>query len=121
VRNRGPVRIRRERGRARRPEEAGRRQRHAGRSARGGAGAAVVDALHAITAERPYRARRPYDAALAEIRLRAGTQFDPAVVDALERIDPTRIEPLLEPTQQLEPAVEPQLPEAPALVPLVPA
>ncbi|MFL5840779.1 MAG: HD-GYP domain-containing protein [Thermoleophilaceae bacterium] len=82
---------------------------------------AVVDALDAITAERPYRPRRPYETALAEIRLHAGTQFDPAVVDALERIDPARIEPLLEPAQQLEPAVEPQFPDAPALFPLIPA
>jgi ribonuclease P protein subunit RPR2 len=82
---------------------------------------AVVDALDAMTAERPYRPRRPYEVALAEIRLHAGTQFDPAVVDALERIDPARIEPLLEPTQQLEPAAEAQFEDAPALPTLVPA
>jgi HD-GYP domain-containing protein (c-di-GMP phosphodiesterase class II) len=44
---------------------------------------AVVDALDAITAERPYRAARSYEAALEEIRLHSGTQFDPMVVDAL--------------------------------------
>jgi ribonuclease P protein subunit RPR2 len=67
---------------------------------------AVVDALDAMTAERPYRAARPYDAALAEIRRHAGTQFDPAVVDALERLDPAKVEPLLEPTQIVEPLAE---------------
>jgi ribonuclease P protein subunit RPR2 len=82
---------------------------------------AVVDALDAMTAERPYRPARPYDVSLAEIRRHAGTQFDPAIVDALERIDPARIAPLLEPTQQLEPVAEPYRAEAPALAPLVPA
>jgi HD-GYP domain-containing protein (c-di-GMP phosphodiesterase class II) len=60
---------------------------------------AVVDALDAITADRPYRARASYDAALEEIRAHAGKQFDPAVVDALGRLDPALVEPLLEPAQ----------------------
>jgi ribonuclease P protein subunit RPR2 len=77
----------------------------------------VVDALDAITAERPYRAARSYEEALAEIRLHAGTQFDPAVVEALERIDPAVVAPLLEPTQQV---VEP-LTELPGVEPLVAA
>jgi ribonuclease P protein subunit RPR2 len=76
----------------------------------------VVDALDAMTAERPYRAARSYEAALDEIRLHSGTQFDPAVVDALERLDPAAIEPLLEPTQQIEP-----LAELPNVEPLVAA
>ena len=77
---------------------------------------AVVDALDAITAERPYRAVRSYEAALEEIRLHSGTQFDPMVVEALERLDPAVVEPLLEPTQQVEPLVD-----LPAVGPLVTA
>jgi HD-GYP domain-containing protein (c-di-GMP phosphodiesterase class II) len=63
----------------------------------------VVDALDAMTATRPYRDGRSYEDALAEIRRNAGTQFDPEVVDALERIDPAEIGPLLEPTQIVDP------------------
>jgi ribonuclease P protein subunit RPR2 len=74
----------------------------------------VVDALDAITAERPYRAARPYEAALAEIRRHSGTQFDPAVVEALGRLDLAAVEPLLEPTQQVEPLAE--LPDVGPLV-----
>jgi len=44
----------------------------------------VADAYDAITSDRSYRARLPHSEALAEIRRMAGTQFDPAVVDALE-------------------------------------
>ena len=64
---------------------------------------AVVDALDAMTAERPYRAARSYQDALAEIRRNSGSQFDPAVVEALERLDPAVVEPLLEPHQLVEP------------------
>jgi diguanylate cyclase (GGDEF)-like protein/putative nucleotidyltransferase with HDIG domain len=44
---------------------------------------AVCDALHAMTSDRPYRAALPVDAALAELRRCAGTQFDPRVVEAV--------------------------------------
>jgi ribonuclease P protein subunit RPR2 len=74
----------------------------------------VVDTLDAITAERPYRQPRSFQDALAEIQSHAGTQFDPAVVGALERLDPAAVEPLLEPTQIVEP-------QAIALVPLAAA
>jgi len=74
----------------------------------------VVDALDAMTAERPYRAARSYQAALEEIRSHVGTQFDPAVVAALERLDPALVEPLLEPRQQRGP-----LAELPRVEPLV--
>jgi HD-GYP domain-containing protein (c-di-GMP phosphodiesterase class II) len=77
----------------------------------------VVDALDAMTAERPYRQARSYEAALAEIRGHSGTQFDPAVVDALERLDPAVVQPLLEPTQQLDA----DLAEVTPLAPLVAA
>jgi ribonuclease P protein subunit RPR2 len=72
---------------------------------------AVVDALDAMTAERPYRAARSYEDALAEIRRNSGSQFDPAVVEALERLDPAVVEPLLEPHQLVEPLGELPHPE----------
>ncbi|MFN2617684.1 MAG: HD-GYP domain-containing protein [Thermoleophilaceae bacterium] len=45
-----------------------------------------ADAFHAIRSTRPYRRGRPARAALAELKLHAGTHFDPAVVDAMERV-----------------------------------
>jgi HD-GYP domain-containing protein (c-di-GMP phosphodiesterase class II) len=45
----------------------------------------VADAFEAITADRPYRAAQSVEAALAELRANAGGQFDPDVVEALER------------------------------------
>jgi HD-GYP domain-containing protein (c-di-GMP phosphodiesterase class II) len=45
----------------------------------------VCDAYSAIVDDRPYRAGRSREEALAELRRHAGTQFDPVVVDALER------------------------------------
>ncbi len=44
----------------------------------------VADAFVAITSHRPYRPARDRAAALAELRRGAGTDFDPAVVAALE-------------------------------------
>jgi len=41
---------------------------------------AVVDAYDAMTSDRPYRLALSHEEALAEIRYRAGTQFDPVVV-----------------------------------------
>src|SRR5882724_6863451 len=43
---------------------------------------AVADAFDAMTTERPYRDSRPPDAAVAELRRVAGTQLDPAAVEA---------------------------------------
>lgn len=43
---------------------------------------AVVDALDAMTHDRPYRAARPLEAALDVIKTEAGRQFDPRVVEA---------------------------------------
>jgi HD-GYP domain-containing protein (c-di-GMP phosphodiesterase class II) len=43
----------------------------------------ACDAFSAMTTDRPYRAARPAADALAELRRCSGTQFDPAVVDAL--------------------------------------
>lgn len=42
----------------------------------------VVDAFEAMTSDRPYRRGMPVDAALAELRRCAGSQFDPDVVAA---------------------------------------
>jgi two-component system, cell cycle response regulator len=46
---------------------------------------AVCDAYEAMTADRVYQSARSPEQALAELRRNAGSQFDPAVVAALER------------------------------------
>jgi response regulator RpfG family c-di-GMP phosphodiesterase len=46
---------------------------------------AVVDTFDAIISDRPYRKGRSVAVALAEIQAFAGTQFDPAIVDAFMR------------------------------------
>jgi len=46
----------------------------------------ACDAFSAITTDRPYRAARTDEEALAEMQRCAGTQFDPRVVDALLRV-----------------------------------
>jgi HD-GYP domain-containing protein (c-di-GMP phosphodiesterase class II) len=47
---------------------------------------AVVDAFDAMISDRPYRERRGYEQALAEIERFSGTQFDPIVVDAFRAV-----------------------------------
>ena len=49
---------------------------------------AVADSFDALTTDRPYRPGRGQLAALQEIKRCAGTQFDPAVVDAFVRSMP---------------------------------
>jgi HD-GYP domain-containing protein (c-di-GMP phosphodiesterase class II) len=44
------------------------------------------DAFNAMTTDRSYRKALSLDAATAELRRVAGTQFDPAVVDAVLRV-----------------------------------
>ena len=46
----------------------------------------ACDAFHAMISDRPYRAAMPIDEALAELRHGAGSQFDPQVVRALDRV-----------------------------------
>ena len=46
----------------------------------------VCDAYNAMTTDRPYRAARSPEEALAELELCAGTQFDPDVVSALAAV-----------------------------------
>jgi hypothetical protein len=59
---------------------------------------AVADALDAMTSHRPYRAAMPLAAARAELARCAGSQFDPAVVDACARIPDAELVALLEPS-----------------------
>ncbi|MDX6721828.1 MAG: hypothetical protein QOD73_232 [Solirubrobacteraceae bacterium] len=47
----------------------------------------VCDAYDAMTSRRPYQAPVSHEAAMAELRRCAGTQFDPAVVDAFGRVE----------------------------------
>jgi diguanylate cyclase (GGDEF)-like protein len=42
---------------------------------------AIADAYDAMTHDRPYKRAISHDAAIAELRLHAGTQFDPELVD----------------------------------------
>ncbi|MCI0777156.1 MAG: HD domain-containing protein [Chloroflexi bacterium] len=46
----------------------------------------VADAFDAMTHDRPYRASQSVDEAIKEIVKHAGKQFNPAVVEALERL-----------------------------------
>jgi diguanylate cyclase (GGDEF)-like protein len=48
----------------------------------------TADAFCAMTADRPYRKARSLEGALNELRRCAGTEFDPAVVDALVSVIP---------------------------------
>ena len=47
---------------------------------------AVIDAFDAMTSDRPYRAARPTQDALAELKRCAGTQFEPRLVTAFSRL-----------------------------------
>jgi len=47
---------------------------------------AVADAFDAMTNDRPYRRALPTQDAMSELRRHRGKQFDPQVVDALERL-----------------------------------
>ena len=47
---------------------------------------AIADTLDAITSDRPYRPRRSFSEARAEIMRCSGTQFDPHIVDTFLQI-----------------------------------
>jgi len=47
----------------------------------------VADALDAMTSDRAYRPARTWEEALQQMRVLAGSQFDPGVVAALERTE----------------------------------
>jgi diguanylate cyclase (GGDEF)-like protein len=51
---------------------------------------AVVDAYDAMTSDRPYQRAMPATDAFAELRRHAGTQFDPAVIEAFAASMSTR-------------------------------
>jgi diguanylate cyclase (GGDEF)-like protein len=53
---------------------------------------AVCDSFHAMTSDRSYRQAMSEEVALAELRAGAGSQFDPAVVDAFLRVRAERPE-----------------------------
>ncbi len=53
---------------------------------------AVCDAYHAMTSDRAYRQAMSPEVALAELQAGAGTQFDPAVVEAFLRLRGTTVE-----------------------------
>jgi HD-GYP domain-containing protein (c-di-GMP phosphodiesterase class II) len=46
----------------------------------------IVDAYDAMTSDRPYRSAMSHEEAMAEVRVNCGSQFDPNVVDAFERL-----------------------------------
>src|SRR5204863_5830185 len=52
----------------------------------------VADSFDAMTSDRPYRAKRPIEAALEEIHRNASTQFDPAMAKAFVTIPMGRLE-----------------------------
>ena len=53
----------------------------------------VCDSFHAMTTDRPYRARMPVEEAFDRLRAAAGSQLDPKVVDAFLRVIEERPEP----------------------------
>jgi HD-GYP domain-containing protein (c-di-GMP phosphodiesterase class II) len=46
----------------------------------------VADAFDAMTSDRPYRKKRDYRSALQELKINAGTQFDPQIVEAFAKL-----------------------------------
>jgi putative nucleotidyltransferase with HDIG domain len=66
---------------------------------------ALADALDAITSHRPYRQERDFAAAREEIRSHEGTQFDPRIVEAFERLPLARWERIRYETTRLLPSV----------------
>jgi len=61
---------------------------------------AVCDTYDAITSDRPYRAAKTHETAIAELRRFAGSQFCPAVVEAFLQLPKDTLERVRELTQQ---------------------
>ncbi|MBV9714705.1 MAG: HD domain-containing protein [Solirubrobacterales bacterium] len=57
----------------------------------GGRLVALADVFDALTHTRPYKRAWPVERALGELRRLAGTQFDPAVVEAFFELDPSAL------------------------------
>ncbi|MEH3054217.1 MAG: HD domain-containing protein [Patulibacter minatonensis] len=57
---------------------------------------AIADTIDAMTSDRPYRSGLPLAAAIDEVVRLAGTQFDPACVGTLTRIEEDHLSALLE-------------------------
>lgn len=75
----------------------------------------VVDAVDAITSDRPYRRGRTLEVAKEELRRCSGTQFDPTVVEAFLAIPELEWSRILQRVAEME-AAEPREPlEQPAL------
>jgi len=53
---------------------------------------AVVDSFDAMVTDRPYRKSMPPWKALEELTAKAGTQFDPQVVEAFKRVIAEKME-----------------------------
>src|SRR5207244_5590481 len=49
---------------------------------------AVADALDAMTSDRPYRAAHEWRAAVDEVVVQSGRQFDPEVIEAFRSVEP---------------------------------
>ena len=57
----------------------------------------VADAFDAMTSDRPYRRAMSAEAAIEEVRRNSGSQFDPKIVNAFERVMAVSPRPLPEP------------------------
>ncbi len=71
---------------------------------------AAADTLDAVTSHRPYRAPRDFRAARRELEAGAGSQFDPAVVEAFCGLDLAVWEKIRFETTRLMPPIEDYLP-----------
>ena len=61
---------------------------------------AIVDAVDAMTSNRPYRSGRPLEEALAEVSEQALSQFDPRCVEGFLSLDPREIAEVLRPARE---------------------
>lgn len=66
---------------------------------------AVVDCFDALTSDRPYRRAAPYEEARAELEDKAGTLFDPRVVEAFCSVSAERWGEIRRQSEALVPAI----------------